>query len=487
MYHCVAPNKSCGNHICCGLPPTPNSYWCQKHIKYFGGITSKYHELESKLKLDPFKYPSTIPQTQGCTGSTEYLKWTKDEVETEFKLLWKIYTLRSKIREYGFAEGFRDMGHDYRLQAINNSLCILNSKLSAAVDCEQYDIQEQDELKVVERPDKIRLNKKNRTTKIRKQQEIIGVWDHMDIIIYCKRQAVSYLLACLRKYFQRWPDGDLLFEHSINMASEMCRYCEHSKKMLFEHINDVVYNQRDRGVYRPCCIDCTITRMVLNPHNHVAPIVSVIESYNININKLFELITKPSWLIWGFNYGEDAEIAIQDFINKTINHYPNIELFADITQQVSKFVADSGRKQLPLIDIKSAIRCTRLKTPMRYNIELENDRIVYRRFIDNDAQLYRNNDIIKSLSQVEVDITDVSCGCRFAAVVHINVKELKQTIGKYVGEFTKDNFDFLTLTFLQFHYPESLYLYFHDSAEKDIEEFETSVKQYYSESEVNSN
>lgn len=473
MYHCIAPNKDCGNHICCGLPPTPNSYWCQKHIKYFGGITSKYHELESKLKLDPFEYPRT----------TEYLKWSKREIEIEFKLLWKIYALRLKLREYGFADGFRDPGHDYRLQAINNSLYILNSKLSV-VDCEQYEIQEQDELVVVEKSNKIRLDKKKRTTKIQKQQEIVGVWNLVDVIIYCKRQAASYLLACLRKYFQRWPDGDALFEHSINMASEMCAYCEDWKRPSFEHINTARYNTEHIDRYHHCCIDCTVSRIVLNPHNHIAPIVALIKSYNININDLLGMVPRPSWLMWELNTQEEANYAIKYYIEEVHERY--LTNGHESNSRVLKFINDSSHKQLPMIDIKSAIHCVRLNKPMRYKVYQQDNKIVYRRFINNDVELYGDDDIIKSLSQIEVDITKVGCGCAFVATMRVNTTKLKETIGNYISETAMRGFEYFTLMFTQFHYPQSLYLFFDEFTKKEDEiGFETSMKEYYNQKHNN--
>lgn len=494
--YCVAPT----NNDYCTQPPISNSRWCQKHLKKFGGITAKYHDLESRLKLDPFKYPHTTPQTQGCTGSKEYLNWTNEEIENEFRLLWKIYSLRLKIKEKGFADGFRDLGHDQRLDSINKALFILNNLIATdTIEFEEYNIIEEEEQLVIDKVVSTKTTTRSRTKKL-KEQEFIRTWNDNDIEAYCRREINSYLLACLRKYFQKWPNGDLMFEYSIAMAAGMlCSFCNWRctrkdnlkmwKKARPEplgnyKVTNCICNVCKRDTRQYFIVDYVhvYKNLLLNPPFTVAPILAVMQSYNIKISHLLDLVPGPTWLIKRMDFGVDIYELIGPYFKdrgvvERLEYFRQTDKkkFEDLTFRYSSIY--HRKVKLPTINIPSILRAIKNNDKLVYRFDkVGNNQGVYKLFSYQDLHLHQMS--IDALCQYQIDITDLTCPCQFFGFMYINKTPLFNQIEKYVIFRDDPDFDWPDLEIEQLSLPYDSYLTLWDFEDDERESVEQEFKDF---------
>lgn len=496
--YCVAPV----NNDYCTQPPTSNSRWCQKHVKRFGGITSKYHELESKLKLDPFNYPHITPQMQGYTGSKEYLDWSNEEIENEFRLLWKIYALRLKIREKGFADGFRDLGHDKRLDSINKALFILNNLITTNdIECEEYNIIEQEEQLVIDKVVRTKTTTKSRTKKL-KEQEFIRTWNDHDVQMYCRREINSYLLACLRKYFQKWLNGDLMFEYSIAMAAGMlCSICswkctrKNNVKMWKRASPEPLGSYK---VTNCICTSCNCdTRkyfivdyvhvyknLLLNPPFTVSPILAVMQSYNIKMSSILDLVQGPTWLIKRMDFGIDAYEFIKTPYLKDrgaeerLEHYKQTDYkkYKDLASRYSNIYYQNVK--LPIINIPSILRAIKNNDKLVYRFDVSPDgRSIYKLFSYQDLNLH--DMAIDALCQYQADITDLTCPCQILGFAFVDRPLLRDLVGKYViMENNSKEYEVSDLDIEQLSLPYDSYLTVWDFSEDERKTVEQEFKEF---------
>lgn len=456
--YCVAPVKIGANEAPCNQEIVSNSPWCQKHIKQFGGITAKYHELELNLRLDPFDYEK----------SNEYMKWTEREIEDEFRLLWKIYNLRLKLHQKGFASGLRDIGHEHRLLSINNCLSILNNIMKVdEIECKEYEVEECGDILFVKNDSNIiKLTSKTRSKKI-VDQEFIGIWNHDDVITYCKREINLYLLACLRKYFQRWPHGDLMFEYSITMASEMCFTKIIGGYNHNKHACKIAIGKKDSDQYHNSNYN-KILKFITDKPFSVIPILSVIKSYNIKMTELLDLESGPVWLIKRFDIGPGALNYYKKQYCTGYNplYHPDVE--KKIVRRYILLKSSKIRIQIPIINIKSIILAIQNKDKLSYTFKYEKGRLIYYSYLQQDIKLFKTNN--ESLYQFKQDITYVPCDCELVGFAFIYIlplyKEIKHLLSKdiKVDDFLCDKHDFKLLIT-----PGNLHLTFWEISPRDEE------------------
>lgn len=406
--YCIAPIGGCEGGYRCDQSAVSNSQWCPKHLRKFGGLASKYHELESKLILDPIKY----------TDTKEYLNWSNETIKTEFCLLWRIYSLRLKVWRQGFAKEIRDSGHKKRLTIINNCLSILNNIMKTdEVDCEEDEIDEQDDRLVVGDVLAIKTTNQMRNKKI-KEQEFIGIWTSDDVMIYCRRAITNYLLACLRKYFQRWPDGDLMLEHSIAIACSASCKCKCVK-----------YKE---GVHYLCGYKYTYDNFLYKGSYSILPILAVIQFYNINLSKIINLVEAPKWLIKRFDFLQGAKNHIvMTYFHMKIKRRDNktvLEVIKDDPKYGTRYynrLIDrfkpllNGTVKLPIINIPTVIKAIKSGSRIEYTIRNKTHKL----FVD-------------SVCTFEQDAKDISCNCDLLGFTFINTRILLEEIGHLLVDGT---------------------------------------------------
>lgn len=436
--YCVAPIKIGANEVSCNQETTSYSPWCQKHIKHFGGITSKYHELETKLKLDPFDYEK----------SHKYMKWTNEEIEDEFRLLWRIYNLRLKLHQYGFASGIRDVGHEHRLSSINNCLSILNNMMKIdEMECEECEVEERgDMLSVNNKVNTIRLTAHARIKKI-KEQEFVGIWNQDDVVAYCKKEINAYILTCLRKYFQRWPNGDLMFEYSITMASEMCfiKIYEYNPKLTCK----INIKKFEKKIKFQISDYNAMKALIIENYFGIIPILSVIKSYNIRMSELLDLAPSPSWLIKRFAIGHTSvfRFILERYFKFHKPHYhPDIE-----DKMVRRYsLLRHNRIKIPQINIPTILLAIKNNDKPGYMYQFKDNNFLYRSFLEQDIKLFKSN--IKSLCQFEENITEMTCECELLGIAFIDARSLYTKIKRLLSKdfnfniLLDDNYDLELLT-----------------------------------------
>lgn len=346
MNYCTAPsiNESSAS---CGLQTTGGS-WCDKHSKKFGGITKKYHELESTLKLDPIDYPHT----------NNYLNWSIDDLKKEYALLWRIYCLRSKLYTKAFAPNFRDYGHEKRIVNIMKALQILNASMAnQEVEVEEdllVEAVEEIEIKTTSAP-KLSINKCKKI--IEDEQEIFGIWSDTDVMIYIDRHVIEMLLRGLTKYFERWTYGKQLLGCSLIMAYHILLYRD--DKYRFDVPYQVINN-----------IGPVINEIITNCYYQ--PFMVIFDAFNLNIQDVIFAddvpIDFPDWFAHMEIIGDpDSQLSELSIIQKEIEIRMLKHPIGDI-------------KRMLLLDIGTCILwCSgKVEMPQYYTITKRklNDRII---------------------------------------------------------------------------------------------------------------
>lgn len=407
--YCIAPIGRFEDGPQCDQLAASNSRWCQRHFRKFGGLVSKYHELESKLLIDPIRYNDT----------KEYLNWSNETIKNEFRLLWRIYSLRSKVWKRGFAKEIRDFGHEKRLLIINNCLSILNNILKTdELDCEEDEIDEQDEKLVVGHVLAIKTTNQIRNKKL-KEQEFIGIWTDEDVVIYCRKTIINYLLGCLRKYFERWEDGDSMLKYSIAIACSACCKCK-------------CVNYKDGEQYW-CDYEYAYNSFLNKGAHSVLAILSVMQSYNINLYKIMNLVEPPKWLIKRFDFFDSARHhIISTYFNLKFKHKDNKNVVDIIKEDpnygpkyydrlIKRFRPLYDRNvKLPTIHIPTVIKAAKSKARLWYIIKNK----TYKLFIDKTCTFEQN-------------IQDVSCNCDLMGFAFINTSTLQEEIGHLLADGTE--------------------------------------------------
>lgn len=407
--YCIAPIGRFEDGPQCDQLAAPNSRWCQKHFRKFGGLVSRYHELESKLILDPIKY----------TDTKEYLNWSNETIKKEFCLLWRIYNLRSKVWKRGFAKEIRDSGHERRLLIINNCLSTLNNILKTdEVECEEDEIDEQDEQLVVSEVLAIKTTNQTRNKKL-KEQEFIGIWTTEDVMIYCRKTIINYLLACLRKYFERWENGDLMLRYSIAIACSTCCKCK-------------CVSYKD-GEHYWCEYEYAYDNFLNKAPYSILSILSVIQSYNINLYKMMNLVEAPRWLIKRFDFFENARHHIvSTYFNLKFKYRDNknvMDIIKDDPNYGPKYYDRLIKRlrplferkvKLPTIHIPTVIKAIKNKSRLWYIIKNK----AYKLFMGKDCTFEQN-------------IDDVSCNCDLLGFAFINTSTLTEEISHLLVDGTE--------------------------------------------------
>lgn len=392
---CVAP---CGDFCCGQLTQDGSKKWCVQHYKYLHNITYRYHELEKQLSINP--YSVNVETLQ---------KLSKEEALKQYKLLYRIYMLRSKIRESGFAKEFRDVGHSIRLNIINRCMCILNEcNFSEDIEVEEDTIIEKDdELQIMSTGVKL-INPKN----IEKDGSEFKTWSMTDASMYMRRILVRYLLECLYKYFTKYPNGLRLLKESLCLAYEMskCRcYVDVHKK---RPNGDLVHYSLEEFVSRDLKTSGTNEYLYfILKYGLFVPIVAVLESYNINLEGLVKLVSPPTWMA-----GILIESEATDYYRALFEH-PYLKTQPDIFNTMLNIYNKIKERKMYQLNIPLCIKLSQLNQHLLYGCDVHDNKIIYRKITDDNRVIY------------EQDITDYCCDHHLSFVCIVDFQKMRDKIG----------------------------------------------------------